>query len=138
LREGLRDKNIALIVWAILGTMDSYGIDLPIFLDALSWGDPECIQNAKIRYERSTLMNSAELPGILRRWWKPPRPVRSRNRRPKGARSAMEHFALECTQVTLDEELQGLAGYLQSPVGEDINQGGVTHRYIIQSDNCGH
>ena len=67
--QGLREKlqgNLKDTVKKGLFVFDSLGINLPIFLDALSWGDSECITDAKIRYERSTLVNSKELPGILR------------------------------------------------------------------------
>ncbi|OAX34726.1 hypothetical protein K503DRAFT_645542, partial [Rhizopogon vinicolor AM-OR11-026] len=54
----------------ILRCMDDVGLNLPIFLDLVSWGNPDCITNAKIRYERTALMVSEELPSILRRWHK--------------------------------------------------------------------
>jgi hypothetical protein len=57
----------------VLDGMEDLGINLTIFLDALSWGDAACISNATVRYARTGLMKSKELPLILHRWWKPPR-----------------------------------------------------------------
>ncbi|KAJ7613153.1 hypothetical protein FB45DRAFT_1036681 [Roridomyces roridus] len=56
-------------VQAVLASMDAVGIDLPIFLDALSWGDADCIGNGKVRNEyRVELENKGlrrvKLPGI--------------------------------------------------------------------------
>ncbi|OAX34242.1 hypothetical protein K503DRAFT_699073, partial [Rhizopogon vinicolor AM-OR11-026] len=57
----------------ILRCMDDVGLNLPIFLDLISWGDSDCIASAKIRYEWTALVGSEEIPSILRRWHKPPR-----------------------------------------------------------------
>jgi|SRR6266481_72265 len=89
LRDQLQGKGLVGPIQHILTIMDGLGINLPIFLDALSWGDPECIQDAKIRYSRSALMNGKELPGILQCWWKPPRSSGSKKRWPRGARPVM-------------------------------------------------
>ena len=56
----------------VLDVMADLGINLSIFLDALSWGDATCISDTKVRYARTGLMKSKELPLILRQWWKPP------------------------------------------------------------------
>ncbi|KAJ6581528.1 hypothetical protein B0H19DRAFT_885312, partial [Mycena capillaripes] len=77
----------------VLLYMDGVGINLPNFLDAVSRGDQACTLDAKIRFERSALLNSVELSEILRRWWKPPRQQKSKKARPKGAKSAMQNFA---------------------------------------------
>ena len=44
--------------------MDAQGLNLTIFLDALSWGDLDC-NSPKIRYARTGLLLSEELPSIL-------------------------------------------------------------------------
>ncbi|KAJ6582640.1 hypothetical protein DFH09DRAFT_1439496 [Mycena vulgaris] len=105
LRANLHD-NLAAKVKMDLVYMDAVGINLPILLDTMSWGDPACTQDAKIRYERSALLNSVELPGILRRWWKPPRPHGSHRVRPKGAKAAMQDFALYCSREVPELELE--------------------------------
>ncbi|KZP02777.1 hypothetical protein FIBSPDRAFT_845551 [Athelia psychrophila] len=86
--------------------MDVQNIDLPTFLDALSWGDEGCIQDAKIQYARSSLMHSAELPEILRRWHKPPARSQTGHKRMTGARRAMEKLAADWALEVLDRELE--------------------------------
>ncbi|KAJ7222322.1 hypothetical protein GGX14DRAFT_326506, partial [Mycena pura] len=125
LRANLQD-NLAAKVKMVLLYMDGVGLDLPILLDAISWGDPACTQDAKIRYERSALLNSAELPGILRRWWKPPRPRGSHRVRPKGAKAAMQDFAFHCSQEVLELELETAADIFKSPVGPDVTEAELT------------
>ena len=56
LREGL-GTNAAAKVASILHYMNSLGLNLPLFLDLLSWGDQGCITHPKIRYKRSALHN---------------------------------------------------------------------------------
>jgi hypothetical protein len=70
LRENLQlqGKDVAGPIRQVLTAMDEAGIDLTILLDGVSWGTPDCTRDAKIRYARSTLLNSKELPSILRRW----------------------------------------------------------------------
>ncbi|KAJ7938842.1 hypothetical protein B0H13DRAFT_1496236, partial [Mycena leptocephala] len=106
----------------ILALMDGIGINVPIFLDALSWGDAACTLDAKIRYERSALLNSTELPNILQRWWKPPRRPGSKKARPKGATAAMQNFAFNCSLQVLELELENLADIFKSPAGPDVTE----------------
>jgi hypothetical protein len=54
------EGNLSKKVQKVLSAMESVGINLPIFLDALSWGDAECIADSKIQYARSSLLMSAE------------------------------------------------------------------------------
>jgi hypothetical protein len=126
LRANLEGKNLAELIKAVLIFMDGLGINLSIFLDGLSWGDVGCIQDAKIRYERSALMNSKELPGILRRWWKPPRPTGLKKQRPRGAAQVMKGFTVECMETVLDQELEDIALSLSSPAGKDIQEENLT------------
>ncbi|KAI0054416.1 hypothetical protein BV25DRAFT_1922704 [Artomyces pyxidatus] len=95
--------------------MDTQGINLPIFLDALSWGDQACIQDSKIMYERSGLMHSEELPGIIRRWYKPPRAPGSHGARANAAAIPMQTFAVECVHELLDAELSRSQDLMRPP-----------------------
>ncbi|KAJ6601733.1 hypothetical protein DFH09DRAFT_969288 [Mycena vulgaris] len=113
-------------VKAVLYAMDANQINLPIFLDALSWGDQDCITDAKIRSARSALMHSRELPGIIRRWWKPPLARGSHHSRPKGGRDALESFAEEVMRSTIERELDSLAKILSSPAGKDVDEDELT------------
>jgi hypothetical protein len=128
LRENLQrqGKDVAGPIRQVLTAMDEAGIDLTILLDGVSWGTPDCIQDAKIRYARSTLLSSKELLSILRRWRKPPRPTGSKDKRPKGAKHTLDSFAGECCQDMLDQELESIAGLFVSPAGDDIKEETLT------------
>ncbi|KAF7318340.1 hypothetical protein HMN09_00342800 [Mycena chlorophos] len=113
-------------VKTVLEAMDGAGLNLPIFLDAVSWGDAECIRDAKVRAARTSLMLSEELPGILRRWWKPPRISNSNKKRPQGGQVVMEAFARDVTLATIERELRLLGPLLRSPKGHDIDEDELT------------
>ena len=131
LRNDLQGKNLAEPIRQVLIYMDALGINVPIFLDGLSWGNTDCTMDAKIRYARSALLNSEELPGILRCWWRPPRPEGSKKRCPKGAAPVMQAFAAECMHDVLDQELETVGSTLLSPVREDI-RGDTLHKPGLQ------
>ena len=84
-------------VLKILYTMNIEGMNLPIFLQLLCWGDDACINDAKIRYERTGLMVSEELPHILAAMREPPRSSTSQSHasRPAGASKALNKLAVE-------------------------------------------
>jgi hypothetical protein len=113
-------------VRCIFELMDGLGINLTLFLDAVSWGDSECTADAKIRYERSGLMKSEELPQILHRWWRPPRSSASHKRRPSAASDVMERFASDCFTEVVDHELGIVGSIFRSPSGEDIKEETLT------------
>ncbi|KIM73719.1 hypothetical protein PILCRDRAFT_92920 [Piloderma croceum F 1598] len=106
LKDKWQGRSLLEPVKYVLAVMDGLGINMPIFLDAVCWGDADCIQDAKVCYARSALMNSKELLGILQHWWRPPRSTGSKNKRARGAGPIMENFAVECTQHILDRELE--------------------------------
>jgi hypothetical protein len=125
LREQM-DGSLVERVVKVLDFMAGLGINLPIFLDALSWGDAACIFDAKVRYARTGLMKSKELPLILRQWWKPPRTPGSGNSRSAGATTVMEQFAQECTAKVMHRELEKLAALFKSPPGDDVAEEQLT------------
>ncbi|TBU21646.1 hypothetical protein BD311DRAFT_782804 [Dichomitus squalens] len=114
-------------VKSILAYMESVDMNLPIFLDALSWGDNACISDPKVQYERSALMGSEELPRILERWYKVPRASTSRHHhvRPQGAREALEEFALGCVEEMVDRELEASSHLFRSP-SDCLSEEGLT------------
>ncbi|KAJ6494521.1 hypothetical protein C8R45DRAFT_1135396 [Mycena sanguinolenta] len=120
--EGLHARKI----YNILRYMDGQRISLANLLDGISWGDEECTQNAQLRVDRPQFLNSPELPGILKRWWRPPRSRAQNRKRPKEARVAMEHFAFQCTQQILEEEMELLLKIFKSPAGDDIKEEQLT------------
>ncbi|EDR03411.1 uncharacterized protein LACBIDRAFT_331509 [Laccaria bicolor S238N-H82] len=72
LKRGLEGRDVTGIVREVLDFMSLKQINLPLFLEALSWGDPGCHSDAKVQYAWTVLMVSDELPGILERWYNPP------------------------------------------------------------------
>lgn len=94
--------------------MSKIGLSLAGFLDAVSWGDSDCTSDSQIRAARTSLMNSPRLPGILHRWWKPPRSSASHKSRSVAARPVMEEFAHRCLRETIDDELEKAAELFKS------------------------
>lgn len=126
LRASLVGQNVAQKVRATLFFMEEQGINLPIFLDALSWGDTGCSSDHKIRYARTSLMVSTELPGILSRWYNPPRRShQKRGKRPAGARAKLLNFAVAVVADRVDKELKLSASLFLSPP-EDFSQESIT------------
>ncbi|KAJ6629621.1 hypothetical protein B0H10DRAFT_1768887, partial [Mycena sp. CBHHK59/15] len=113
-------------VKTILTVIAGLGLSVASFLDGLSWGDAACTSDDEIRTARTQLSNSPQLPDILRRWHKPPRPAKSKGARPKGATAVMEQFAIQCSQKILERELELLADVFKSPAGEDIKEEHLT------------
>ncbi|KAJ7240932.1 hypothetical protein C8J57DRAFT_1527264 [Mycena rebaudengoi] len=126
LRKNLEEGSLVDKVKVVLFVMDGIGINLPIFLDALSWGDTNCTLDPKIRFHRTSLLNSIELPLILSRWLRPPRPPKSKKVRPKGAKNVLQDFAVQCTADILEKELESLAMVFSSPAGQDIMEKELT------------
>ncbi|KAK7006966.1 hypothetical protein R3P38DRAFT_2555094 [Favolaschia claudopus] len=105
----------------------------PIFLDALSWGDQACISSKVVQYARTSLMTSEELPGILERWYRPPR-HKSGGQRPEGGRRALLDFSFTCIRECVndpiiadivDQEMKLLAPLFLSPP-EDLSEEHLT------------
>ena len=117
-------SNIADRVQNVLEFMSTVNLDLTSFLDALSWGDPSCFNDSKIRYVRSTLLKSECLLIILHHWWKPLRTPGSHNKRPDGATEIMQKFASTCLEeiYMYVKELNNLSESFSSPAGDDITE----------------
>ncbi|KAI0056259.1 hypothetical protein BV25DRAFT_1872872 [Artomyces pyxidatus] len=119
-------------VRSVLQFMDAQGINLPIFLDALSWGDRECVLDPKIRFERSGLMHSLELPGIITRWYKPPRPTGpGHDMRPNAAALPLQSFAVQCVHELLNAELNRAQDIMRSP-SEALSDQSLTNFSITE------
>ncbi|KAK7007149.1 hypothetical protein R3P38DRAFT_2793024 [Favolaschia claudopus] len=123
LRNNLQPGDLLIKVLAVLETLKEQKIDLPIFLDAITWGDQDCVSNPTVQYARSSLMNSEELPKMLGRWYHPPR--RSGGRRPAGARKILLDFAFTCISDTVDTEMKIAAPLFLSPP-EDLSEKHLT------------
>lgn len=101
-------------VLRIIQAITDEGLTLGRFLAALSWGDPSCISNERIKNVRSSFMGSVQLPELLRTWWKPPRSSKSHKSRPRGARVVMEAFAKEVVEAIAHEELGAIDPLLRA------------------------
>ncbi|KAJ3818577.1 hypothetical protein F5880DRAFT_1682852 [Lentinula raphanica] len=94
-------------VLAVLDSIAAQGLDLPLFLDALFYGDSDCHSNQRCRYARDSLMTCDELPRIVQVWHKPPRhPGGQKSCRPFGASRVMEDFALNTVSSKVNRELR--------------------------------
>jgi hypothetical protein len=106
----------------ILDYISTLGLDLPLFLDAVSWGSPQSHSDRKIQYARTSLLASEELPRILQRWFRPPRTMKERKgRRPMGARETLYQFALECITDKVDREMKASA-FLFTSLSEEFSE----------------
>ncbi|PCH40525.1 hypothetical protein WOLCODRAFT_56997, partial [Wolfiporia cocos MD-104 SS10] len=123
LRENLQASgDMSGRVLRVLECFKDEGLDLPLFLWALSWNPefPELVSGGKARYARTALTHSIELPEILWRWNRPLRrhcvEVRTR-----AAHPIFESMASEIVKGTINAEMEKLAPALQSPQ-EDLSE----------------
>ncbi|GLB41759.1 hypothetical protein LshimejAT787_1003590 [Lyophyllum shimeji] len=107
----------------VLDAMDQAGITLPAFLDAISWGDPACTQDHRVRAARSSLMKSEELPRIVRHWWQPPT---SHGKQATSAKEAMVDFSQQCLGTIISKEMRAAASLFASKAGEDVTRDHLT------------
>jgi hypothetical protein len=68
-----RAGDISNRVLQVLALMDKLHLNIPLFLWTISWNVPELTSNNCVRFARTALMLSDELPVILRNWHRPPR-----------------------------------------------------------------
>ncbi|KAF6756532.1 hypothetical protein DFP72DRAFT_989671 [Ephemerocybe angulata] len=104
-KRALTEESTFKAIEKMLKTMDTTGINLPILLEAISWGNT------------NVLLHSTELPGILDRWWKPHRSSAGM-RRPAGATIVMTDI--------ITRELKELGPLLRLPAGEDVKAAELT------------
>ncbi|KAJ6587839.1 hypothetical protein B0H10DRAFT_2197752 [Mycena sp. CBHHK59/15] len=96
-RGRLQDADMPEKVNKVLQTIREQGLDLAIFLDAVCWGSEACVSDDSIRFARTGLMVSDELPGILQRCYNPPRRSnKKKGKRPAGGCRALLDFATTC------------------------------------------
>ncbi|EGO05048.1 hypothetical protein SERLA73DRAFT_68695 [Serpula lacrymans var. lacrymans S7.3] len=113
----------------VLEYMNMLGLNLPLFLDYLSWGNYNCITDPKIRYERTALMVSDELPVILARWHKPPQTKGTHNARATGGKDVLKVFAFPCVREAIERELNSIQE-LAKCLPEDVSEEGFTSLLI--------
>ena len=108
--DGLLVERVLLV----LHYMESQQVDLAILIWAISWNVSELITNPTVRFMRTSLMVSDELPLILARWHKPPRTHGSGTRTKAGCK-VMDAWALDTVFETVDHEMDALKPIMDSP-----------------------
>lgn len=117
IRRFLDDQSLAERVRSVINFMQSLDINLPIFLWAISWNIPELVSDPIVASERTSLMLSDELPGILAHWCRPPRKHNS-GVRTKAAYDTINKFALESVKELVENEMDDLDDIFSSPQSE--------------------
>ncbi|KAJ8489593.1 hypothetical protein ONZ45_g13520 [Pleurotus djamor] len=120
LRSEFGDQSMLPIVLETLRLWEVAGVDLPMFLNALSWTDKECRMNARVRYARTSLMQSAELPEILELWHNPPR-SKGKGKRAMGARKTLDDFVVKKAKAAIEDDLKRSSTLFLSPP-EEFNE----------------
>lgn len=107
--------------------MGSTGLNLPLFLEAVFWGDNGCTSNAKVRYQRTAFLASDQLPIVLERLLSPPRAASQRKRTSSGSSTVapcydgplrVQDFALNTVCSTIEDELQHVSSLFEAPQAE--------------------
>jgi hypothetical protein len=117
IHESLSPEALVERVTSVLDFMRSAGLNLPILLWAISWNVPELVSEPQVIAERTALMISEELPGILAHWRRPPR-RHNAGVRTKAAYDTMNNFALETVCELIGKEINALGDVLASPQDE--------------------
>ncbi|KAE9388052.1 hypothetical protein BT96DRAFT_1004548 [Gymnopus androsaceus JB14] len=92
-----------------------YMIGLTFLPGFTLWGSKEYVSDPQIRGARTALLSSHCLPGILRKWWRPPH--QAHKTVGQGASVVMAEFAWECLSETLLREMKAVSELLKSPPG---------------------
>ena len=118
----MRDsEDLYTCAMAVLDCIEEQGLNLAIFLWAISWNNLQLVKDATARCARTALMNSEELPEILKNWHKPPR-KHGDGIRTQAAHGIITTFALGIACNTIDEEMSALVdimSLLQEELSED-------------------
>ncbi|KAI0670268.1 hypothetical protein C8Q78DRAFT_1090586 [Trametes maxima] len=93
--------------------MRSLRLDLPLLLWSMSYNVPELVEDQLVKFERTALLSSSELPSLLRAWHKPPR-SHGRGIKSKGGSRAIDVFALERVVSTVRREMVDIGVYMRT------------------------
>ncbi|KAM5534908.1 hypothetical protein V8D89_011463 [Ganoderma adspersum] len=94
-------------VYDCITYMNTMGLNLELFLNAVFWGDSSCISNSKIRHERMVFMNSTSLPA-------PPTQDHA-----SGGKNVVQEFVMEHAGEMLEKEVKAATPYFRVPEGVD-------------------
>ena len=101
-QAALEGQDITSKVLKILKAIRKEGMNLAIFLDALSWSRPKFHSNAKIRFVQAGLPMSEELPCKLMRWYQPPQ-NNNKGKLPAVARHVLRKLSLQVTNELIGQ-----------------------------------
>ncbi|PPR01081.1 hypothetical protein CVT24_000392 [Panaeolus cyanescens] len=118
--QELDEERIFEGVVRTIQTMRENGINLPIFLDAISWGLKRPTQDSICRYQRTALLHYKNLSAILERWQHPLRSA-SGVKRPAGASKTMVDFAIHTTSTQISKELKKISPIFRLKTGDDVD-----------------
>ena len=126
IRQSFNNQTLSERVYLVLDFMKSVNINLPILLWAITWNIPELISDPKVSAERTALMVSEELPGILAHWRHPPRKHNS-GIRTRAAFVAMNKFKLDM----VENEMDTLDEVFKSPQDELSEESLLSIKWVI-------
>lgn len=116
----LPHETIAEKMAKVIGYMAGQGLDVTTFLHYMSWNldlGTSSSSYRKVKYARTALMHSDLLPGILERWYWPPR-KHEEGIRTRAARKVMERWAEENVRLRMNREMRLLKPLTLSPPEE--------------------
>ena len=123
MRRFLQENNLLVErVLTVLDLMTANDIDLATLLWAVSWGVPELSGHPSVIFNRTSLMLSDDLPGILQNWYRPPR-SHSAGIRTKAAHDTMAEWALKTVLEMVDGEMRDLKHVMRSPPSDLTEEG---------------
>ena len=96
----------------VLQYMDTLRINLPILLWAISWNVEDLISDPYVKFTRTTLMVSKELPTILSHWFKPPR-SHNQGIRTKAANDVLTGWTLDLLLEKVNHEMKSVGDILE-------------------------
>ncbi|GJE94089.1 hypothetical protein PsYK624_102570 [Phanerochaete sordida] len=118
--QGTTGEQFCEKVRDIIEYMEKQQMNTALFLHHLLWNTAEVISDTKCQYERTSLTHSAELPGVLRNLYRPPR-KHGRGYRAKGAAHAMTEVAKEIIAREVNNEMRALRPIMEAQP-EDFNE----------------
>jgi len=109
------DSMKASLVVEALSSLSLLGLNVPLLLELMSWGNLHCRNDLKIKTSRTELMQYKGLAQLLTTWHRPPPPAAG-GKRPAGACDVMEDWAFNIVIDIVSHELDQLvAPLLKSP-----------------------
>ncbi|KAF8673067.1 hypothetical protein AX14_005425 [Amanita brunnescens Koide BX004] len=115
LKSRLAGADVLSKVKNVINCMRNEGLNLPLFLDAIFYGDLECHNDKVVQYQRTALMVSDELPVLFERWYQPPsRSQGYHGQRPLAATKNIVNFARSIVNREIDGEIKRTAKLFMS------------------------